>query len=234
MRPNAFRLLSAFCFLSVTFLFRETFLSYSMEQMPVLIGTKESWNGHAALGAKVSASATEPRWPEDAFREVFLEHYGRVTGVLYRLVGDAARAEELASDVFWRLYQQRLVSGPGGNLPGWLYRTATNLGIDALRAAARRKHYEQAAARSLAEAASPPDPLDEVLVEEKRRGVRAALASLRPAQARLLILRASGFSYQELAQILKVKAGSVGTMLIRAEAAFRKRYLSLQGNKEDL
>lgn len=59
--------------------------------------------------------------------------------------------------------------------------------------------------------------------------MRKALAFLRPLQAQLLILRASGFSYQELAETLNVKPGSIGTRLIRAEAAFRKRYFQLYG-----
>jgi RNA polymerase sigma factor (sigma-70 family) len=205
-----------------------------MGRVPVLTVTEERWSGQAELAANVKFSRHEPVWPENAFREAFLQHYVRVTGVLYRLVGDASRAEELANDVFWRLYQQRIVPGPDGNLGGWLYRTATHLGIDALRAAARRKQYEQAAARAMSESFTPSDPLRDILREETQRRVRAVLASMRPAQARLLILRASGFSYKELAGILKIRAGSVGTMLIRAEAQFRKRYLRLHGNKEAL
>ncbi len=78
------------------------------------------------------------------------------------------------------------------------------------------------------------DPLDDVLRAEKRARVRATLASLKPSQAQVLILRASGFSYKELADTLGVKTGSVGTMLIRAEAEFRKCYLEMHGNEEEL
>ncbi|HTV55822.1 MAG TPA: sigma-70 family RNA polymerase sigma factor [Terriglobia bacterium] len=195
---------------------------------------EQTLNGHAALETKVSFSSTDSPWPEEAFRNAFVEHYDRVAGILYRLVGDRARAEELTNDVFWRLYQQQIILEPEGNLGGWLYRTATHLGIDALRAAARRKQYEQAAARFLAESARQSDPLKEILQEEMRQRVRAVLASLRPVHAKLLILRASGFSYKELAEVLKVKAGSVGAMLIRAEAAFRNCYLRLHGHKEVL
>jgi RNA polymerase sigma-70 factor (ECF subfamily) len=205
-----------------------------MTAADVAIVAEESLGGRAVVRAKAKPPSTEPGWPENAFREAFLEHYTRVAGVLYRLVGDAGRAEELANDVFWRLYQQRMISGPDGNMGGWLYRTATHLGIDALRADARRKQYERAAARSLAESTSPADPLQDILREETSRRVRRVLASLRPAQAQLLILRASGFSYKELARILKVNAGSVGTMLIRAEAAFRKCYVRVYGEKEAL
>jgi RNA polymerase sigma factor (sigma-70 family) len=200
----------------------------------VLFVREETLNGRAALGAKVNLSSTESSWSEQVFRDAFLRHYARVMGILCGLVGNVARAEELTNDVFCRLYQQRIVPGPDGNIGGWLYRTATHLGIDALRAAARRKQYEQAAARFFAESDAQSDPLREVLREETRQRVRGVLATLRPAQAQLLILRASGFSYKELADVLKVKAGSVGTMLIRAEAAFRKRYLRLHGTKEAL
>ncbi|MGH9468859.1 MAG: sigma-70 family RNA polymerase sigma factor [Terriglobia bacterium] len=171
-------------------------------------------------------SAEEP-WTEEAFRGFFLEHYERVTGVLHRLVGDASRAEELANEAFWKLYRRRITSSPDGNLRGWLYRTATNLGIDALRSEARRRRYEQAAAQSATVSGAAADPLNELLRQETRIRVRAALAAIPPAQAQLLILRASGFTYKEVSEILKLKAGSVGTMLIRAEAKFRKRYVNL-------
>jgi RNA polymerase sigma-70 factor, ECF subfamily len=199
----------------------------------VLNVTEPGWSGLMTLGPKLQPLSREQDWPEDAFREVFLEHYGRVTAVLYRLVGDAAHAEELANEVFWRLYQRRTVAASGGSIGGWLYRAATRLGIDALRAAARRKQYEEAA-HSFVDAAPQSDPLRDMLRENTRRRVRAVLGLLRPAQAQLLILRASGFSYKELSEILKLKPGSIGTMLIRAETAFREHYLRLHSNKEVL
>ncbi len=158
-------------------------------------------------------------WAEPAFEAVFLEYYPRVFAVLYRMLGDRARAEELASDTFVKLSQQP--AGKLDNVGGWLFRTATRLGIDWLRAARRRKHYEQQAADW---AASVPDPLGEVLREERCRAVRAALARLKPAQAQLLMLRSSGCSYRELSHALGIRYESVGRMLMRAEAAFEKAY----------
>jgi RNA polymerase sigma factor (sigma-70 family) len=200
--------------------------------LPVAVVAEES------LGTKMEdqslLSRAAPGWSEPAFREIFLEHYGRVKGTLCRLVGDPSQAEELANEVFWRLYHRRIVPGPDGNLNGWLYRTATRLGIDALRAAGRRRQYEHAGASSLAGSINQPDPLEEMLRAEKRRKVRSTLALLRPGRAQLLILRASGFSYKELACILNLKGGSVGTMLIRAENDFRRRYLKLYGKEEAL
>jgi len=171
-------------------------------------------------------------WSESAFGALFLEHYARVVGVLVRLVGERTRAEELANDVFWRAYRQHDLVNGQGNVGGWLYRTATNLGIDALRAASKRRYYEDAAGRARVESGdAPADPLGELLRAERQQRVRAVLARLKPGQAQILVLRAGGLSYQELAEALGVKRGSVGTMLIRAEAEFQKYYLRLHGRE---
>ena len=116
------------------------------------------------------------------------------------------------------------------NVGGWLYRVATRLGIDALRAAARRKHYEQAVGTAAYQSgAAKDDPLADVLREEKRQRVRAVLAAMKPAQSQLLMLRQSGLSYQELAEVFGVKAASIGTLLARAEADFEQRFRALYG-----
>jgi RNA polymerase sigma-70 factor (ECF subfamily) len=178
--------------------------------------------------------AREPSedWPDAVFRDVFLEHYTRVVGVLVRILGDRTRAEELANDVFWRFYRQPLSLRRDGNVGGWLYRVATNVGLDDLRASARRFRYEQAAGRMAhQDTNSSTGPLDDLLREEKCRRVRDVLAAIKPAQAQLLILRASGMSYKELAEALDLKPSGIGTMLIRAEADFRTRHLQLHGDE---
>ena len=168
---------------------------------------------------------------ETVFAGAFLAYYGRIAAVLFRLLGDHSQAEELASDVFVKLYHQPWLADSDGKVGGWLYRTATHLGIDALRAQRRRQHYEEAASRFRQETPPPPDALQEILREEDRRRVRAVLARLRPARAQILILRASGLSYNELAEALDVKRASVGALLARAEAEFQKRFLKMFGGE---
>ncbi|HEV2386704.1 MAG TPA: sigma-70 family RNA polymerase sigma factor [Candidatus Acidoferrales bacterium] len=185
-----------------------------------------------SLYGRVNAAMRAAEWSEAAFEQFFREHYGRVAAILCRLVGEQARAEELASDIFWKLYRGRLLP-PGENAASWLYRTATNAGIDALRADARRRRYERAAGEEQASGSSPADPLGTALGKEERAQVRAALALLKPAQAQALILRASGFSYKDVAETLGVKATSVGTMLIRAETAFRACYRAVREKEEE-
>jgi RNA polymerase sigma factor (sigma-70 family) len=174
------------------------------------------------------------RWPDAEFKQVFLDNYSRIVAVLIRLLGDRMRAEEVANDAFLKLYQQPGLREGKANISGWLYRTATNLGIDGLRSSARRGRYEEAASSDRQRNSSLEGPLDNLIVEERRSRVRAVLASIKPTQAQLLILRASGLSYRELAEVLDVKQSGIGTMLNRAEAEFRQCYLHLHGNEEGL
>jgi len=180
---------------------------------------------------------TEPRelaesW-DSQFEKFYLEHYGRVVGVLFRLTASRGDAEDLANEVFVKLYRRQSLPSPDGNVAGWLYRTATNLGIDALRKEARRRRHENVAAHEALESQVADGPLAAVLTSERRRKVREALAELKPVQAQALILRASGFSYQELADALDVKRVSMGTLLLRAEEAFRKTYRATAGEEEE-
>lgn len=190
-----------------------------------MVGSAEGLGQMAAThyGRERRAGATE--WDTSTFEQVFLEHFTRVVSILIRLTGDRAQAEELANEVFWKLYRQPVIPGPEGNVPGWLYRTATNLGIDAVRARAKRRHYEETSNRLAPLSTPSDDPLNDILREEKCQRVRAVLATLKPAQAQILVMRHTGFSYNELADFLGVSRGSVGTMLMRAEAEFQKHYL---------
>ena len=191
------------------------------------MGTAQTLNRSMTL-----RESSSKHWDEADFRVVFLQHYARIVGILLRLLGDRSPAEEVANDAFWRLYHQPVLQ-IDGNVGGWLYRTATNLGIDALRAASRRRQHEEAAGRAKGEGGAG-GPLDDLLREEKCRRVRAVLASIKPTQAQLLILRSSGLSYKELAEDLNVKMSGIGTMLNRAEEEFRNRYLALHPNEEEI
>lgn len=163
---------------------------------------------------------------EAEFERVFLDHYEGILRVLLRVTGNRAQAEELANEVFWRLSQKSSLWLVTNNVGGWLYRTATRLGIDTLRASTRRSKYEQAASAEIeTDHQAPGGALNALLREEERNRVRRALASMKPARAQILLMRADGASYQEIANALEVRAGSVGTLLRRAEDEFRKWYL---------
>jgi len=156
------------------------------------------------------------------FEAIFLEHWPRVYDVLVRLVGDHAEAEDLALETFWRLYQQD--DARELNLGGWLYRAATNLGLNALRGGKRREKYELTVGRWEMESHAGADPAEIAAENEEHRQVRQILQDMNPRQAQLLLLRHSGLTYQELAATLGVKTSSIGALLLRAEKEFEERW----------
>jgi RNA polymerase sigma-70 factor (ECF subfamily) len=175
--------------------------------------------------------AASPGRSESSFEAFFLAHYRPLYTLLFRITGERARAEELTNDALWKAYRS-FSARENGSLDGWLYRIATNLGIEDLRASARRQRYEEAAARDSEFARPQTTPLDDALQAEKRGRVQSVLASLKHWQAQILVLRSNGLSYKELAQALGLKERSVGTMLARAEAQFQKRYFELHESEE--
>ena len=161
---------------------------------------------------------------------LFREHYARIVGMLARLTGDRAHSEEIASDVFHKLSQRPALLHGADDLTAWIYRVATNAGFDALRANSRRRKREEAAGSAGIHAAAP-SALDSLLAEERRARVREVLGSLKPRDAQLLLLRASGLAYRELAATLGIEPGSVGTMLARAEAEFERKFRARYGEQ---
>jgi RNA polymerase sigma-70 factor, ECF subfamily len=169
--------------------------------------------------------------PED-FEQIFLSTYPRLVAILRRMLGDSGRAEEIANEAFLKLHSTVLPPAIRSNVPGWLYRTAMNLGIDELRARNRHTPLAREASDAVSASSRPEDGLQRILRSERQQRVRLALSKLKPEWSQILFLRASGYSYKEIAAHLEIPAASVGTMLIRAEAGFEKCYLELFGAKE--
>src|SRR3954469_17904524 len=159
------------------------------------------------------------------FDACFHANYRRIARAIARIVGDTGRAEEIAVETFWKLW--RTPQAHGENAGGWLYRTAVRLGLNDLRGHERRNKYEQLS--------DPPPaaltPEEVHAAEEERKQVRQVLATLDPRDAELLLLRSYGLTYEEVAAAVDVKPTSVGTLIARAQQAFRKEYIKLYGEK---
>jgi RNA polymerase sigma factor (sigma-70 family) len=165
------------------------------------------------------------------FEALFFEHYPRLVKTLLRLVGKSGQAEELAADAFYRLHQHRSQHRSEDNLAGWLYRTAVNLGLDALRANARRSRREEQSQRDTSDE-TPGNPLYELLAEEQRNRVRNVLAQLKPIQGQVLLMSSSGFTCKEMALLLGLKTDSLYVLISRAKSQFEKDYVNLYGRAE--
>lgn len=164
---------------------------------------------------------------ETSFEALFLRHYDRIYHVLYRLLGHRGDAEDVAQQVFLKLYHSpRYVRLRGNetNVAGWLYRVAVNSGYNMLRSRQRRQQRQQSWGWLRPFDRPATDPAEIVESNEQQRRVRQVLAQMKPRQAKLLTLRHSGLSYQELAVTLNLAPGSIGSLLTRAERAFAQRY----------
>ena len=164
--------------------------------------------------------------PPEAIRDfnaLFNFGYRRLARLLYRVTGDIGRAEEVASEAFWRLHSKPPAAET--NIEGWLYRTGLRIALDQLKKDRRRARYE-ALASIFGFAANPHHVLEQT---QERTRVRQVLGALKADQIALIVLRAEGLSYSELAAALHLNRDSVGTMLARAEEAFRKEYVHRYG-----
>jgi RNA polymerase sigma-70 factor (ECF subfamily) len=157
------------------------------------------------------------------FEELFGAFYARLSKLLYRITGDIGRAEAVAAEAFWRLY--RTPPAAKTNLEGWLYRVGVRLALDQLKMDRRRLRYEALA--SIFGAARNPEQVFEECEQQMRVG--QILANLKPERSTLILLRSEGLSYAEIAATLELNPASVGTLLTRAEQAFRKEYLKRYG-----
>ncbi len=164
---------------------------------------------------------------DTAFSRLFEQRFAALFRYLVRLTDDRELASDLAQEAFVRLYRRgTLPDTPGA----WLVTVAHNLLRDHRRSARLQLVLLSARQqRSPEDRDRPADAEGQVLAEERRSQVRAALDHLSPRDREALLLRYSGHSYREIATALHVAETGVGTMLIRASQAFRGAYEEIHG-----
>jgi RNA polymerase sigma-70 factor (ECF subfamily) len=152
------------------------------------------------------------------FESLFEQHYPAIYRAIVRIVGDPSCAEELAIDVFLTLLRNPQIQSE--KVGGWLFRTAVHRAIYELRRRARYARYSQ----FFRVGTTPANPEEIHAAAEEQQNVRKVLAALKPRHSELLLLRADGFSYDELAALLHLSPASIGALIVRAQKAFRKEY----------
>jgi len=138
---------------------------------------------------------------------------------LRRRVGDPSLAEDLAQEVFLRAWLHPPDGLPEARLRAWLYRVATNLAIDALRARAGRPLLDGGLIDLLEHAAAPAGE-----DHDERLAIEAALAQLPARERALVTLQFAGFGPTDAARLLQTTPEAARKRLARARARFRHAY----------
>ena len=176
-----------------------------------------------------------------AFSELVNRHYEKAVRVAFGMRKDRFDAEDVAQEAFSRVYR-KLESFEGQSaFSTWLYRIVVNLSIDALRKRKRQRRADvddeltREALRSDEELWPVFDESDPMLSVERRelRGrLDAAFAELPEIHRAVLLLReVQGLSYEEIAETLQIKKGTVMSRLFHARKAMQVK-LTAQETEE--
>ena len=170
------------------------------------------------------ATPSDPAVPEDqaVWADLVAEHSARVYRLAYRLTGNRHDAEDLTQEVFVRVFRSLHTYTPG-TMAGWLHRITTNLFLDGARRKQRIRFdaLSDDAASRLPSALPLPDDsqLDRVFDAD----VESALASLAPDfRAAVVLCDVEGLSYDEIADVLDLKLGTVRSRIHRGRAQLRE------------
>lgn len=167
---------------------------------------------------------TTQEWTPPTWEEIVRQHSPQVYRLAYRLTGDRHEAEDLTQDVFVRVFRSLDGYRPG-SFEGWLHRITTNLFLDKVRRRQRIRFdalTDELAAR-LPLRASGTDPDQVFAMTHLDDDIRAALAELPPQfRAAVVLADLEGYSYEEVAQTLGVKMGTVRSRIHRGRALLRQ------------
>jgi len=177
---------------------------------------------------------------EQSFALLLHRYRSPVINFLYRMVRNRAQAEDLAQEVFLRVYRARGGYEPSAKFSTWLFRIATNLALNSVRDTRQQKKeisIEQPAGETEEGEERPLDVeersanIEEHLVEEVRsRMIREAVERLPEKQrAAVLLHKYEELSYGEIAKSLRCSESALKSLLFRAYETLRVELAPLVG-----
>ncbi len=167
-----------------------------------------------------------------AFEELMLRYQNRLVSLLAHLVGRRDLGEDLAQDVFLRVYRARKRYVPGSKFSTWLYTIANNVASNARRGMARRKEVNLVNKDSGEMGSNPLDsaalaasglmPTRQLDKTELREVVKLAISALNERQRMAVLLnKFEHLSYEEIAEIMHMSPSAIKSLLSRARSNLR-------------
>ncbi len=171
----------------------------------------------------------------EAFRELVEAHQHRVIGAVAKMLGDGSNAEDVAQQVFVRVWRSAPRYEPTAKFTTWLFKITRNLVFNEMR---RRKRHPVQSIDAVAEPGDQPmqhedvrakAPDTKMLDDEMQAAIQEAIEQLPETQRMAIVLRRyDEFSYEEIGEILDLSVPAVKSVLFRARTDLRerlKRYL---------
>lgn len=163
-----------------------------------------------------------------AFAELVERYQHRLVGVMNHLVGHPQEAEDLAQEVFLRVFRTRHKYTPKAKFSTWLFTIANNLALNALRDRHRRKAMPLEVRESGAHITAPadnraPTPNQPMQQQELAEVVRRALDDLNERQRVAVVLnKFEDMGYAEIAEVMGLSTKAVKSLLSRARGRLRE------------
>ena len=169
---------------------------------------------------------------ESAFAYLVQKYRRPMVGFMYRMCHNPSTAEELAQEVFLRVYRSRASYEPSAKFSTWLYRIATNLAVNHARDT-RHERPENTVRLDEPdqETGTTPDLADDSLTAEEQILQRERLAAIRskvnalPERQRLAVImhKYQQMDYRQIADVLKLSESATKSLLFRAYETLREQ-----------
>jgi len=177
---------------------------------------------------------------DEASFDLLLQRYRRpLVNFLHRMVRDVATAEDLAQEVFLRVYRARTQYSPSARFTTWLFRIATNLALNSVRD--NRYHQMEVSLDGPLEDNEAPMEIparemridDHMVERDKSQFIRRAIASLPEKQrAAVLLHKYEEMDYSDIARILDCSESALKSLLFRAYETLRVQLAPLVAQPE--
>jgi len=164
----------------------------------------------------------------EAFRLLVETHQARVIGTISKMLGSDAESEDLAQQVFIRVWKSASRYQPTAKFTTWLFRITRNLVFNELR---RKRHIVEHSEEIPEPAERVEKEPDRLLLEgELQKAIQEAINELPESQRMAIILRRyEDMSYEDIAKVMETTVPAVKSILFRARAELRDRLAKYLG-----
>jgi RNA polymerase sigma-70 factor (ECF subfamily) len=202
--------------------------------LPLTMEETTTPNGIDENSLDVELMARAGEGDHEAFRRLVERHQHSVVGTVAKMLGNPSEAEDIAQQVFLRLWRHAKRYRPEAKFTTYLFTITRNLVFNETRRLSRRKEVSaderEENSHTLIEADPVRQPDNELLQDELRREVDKAIAVLPDAQRLAVVLRRyEQMPYEEIAVVLGLSVSAVKSLLFRARTTLKdllKGYLA--------